>query len=396
MCQAHFDQLLQNEIQQYAAVLDGCEAVATIIRRYSTIEEHYLSIPASSSILLNVRSAIIAVYVEVLRYQARVLQYLSRSTFSRMTRNMLRFDGWEELLSKVLRSDNACKELINAVESDNQALRAKGIENALSALDIKLEAALKAAETEAAHRKEGIQLISDVPVYDSHNAIRTRLGSRYWNSGQWLINDPMYLSWKKSQDGIFWLQGAIGTGKSCLTSIVTESFLEDENVRLAFYYCSSSSSRNRPMDILRSILAQLISISGPIENSILDDLPRSIVTDTNCMDSLPLVLEHASNTVLIIDAMDECADYIELLSVLGRLRNGTGLRLFFSSRPDIRIKDLFPKLSSIVITPEKSSQDMEAFIQCELELPERRMRSAMTEDLANRLEKVLLKRAKAM
>jgi hypothetical protein len=388
--------LLQNEIQQYAAVLDGCEAVATIIRRYSAIEDHYLSISASPSMPLNVQSAIIAVYAEVLRYQARVLQYLGRNTFSRMTRNMLRFDGWEELLSKVLRSDNACKELINVVESDNQAVRVKGIENALSALDIKLEAALEAAETKAAHLKEAIQLISDVPVHDSHNAIRTRLGSKYWNSGQWLLNDPMYLSWKESQDGIFWLQGAIGTGKSCLTSIVTESFLEDENVRLAFYYCSSSSSRNRPMDILRSILAQLISIPGRIESSILDDLPRTIVSDTHCLDNLPLALEHDSNAVLIIDAMDECADYIELLSVLGRLHNGTRLRLFFSSRPDIRIKDHFPKLSSLVITPEKSSQDMEAFIQCELELPERRLRSAMTEDLANRLERILLKRAGAM
>jgi DNA replication protein DnaC len=64
-----------------------------------------------------------------------------------------------------------------------------------------------------------------------------------------------FKEWKQSRQGEIWLHGTVGTGKSCLTSIVINDLIETfTDERLAFFYCSREYT---PIDVFRSLVAQL-------------------------------------------------------------------------------------------------------------------------------------------
>lgn len=75
-----------------------------------------------------------------------------------------------------------------------------------------------------------LQWVSDASVRDAHIFVREKkLGRRYWNTGQWLINLPEFSQWKDSSSGIFRLEGGVGVGKSCLVSmVVTKNFSKQQ------------------------------------------------------------------------------------------------------------------------------------------------------------------------
>lgn len=102
---------------------------------------------------------------------------------------------------------------------------------------------------------------SDIAYGGDHGQIRTTLGSRYANSGQWLslrVNQ-----WLQSRDSsVAWLCGTVGTGKSCAISTVvqhlTPRVAADTEHHVAYFYISQKQvGRSESIDIFRCLITQL-------------------------------------------------------------------------------------------------------------------------------------------
>ena len=410
-----------NDSEQGEALLSGLEMITDLVARHRIVDEHLTrNSPPNGSDLgseVEYRKILIKLYTKVLEFQAKAACYLSHGTLTRFARNIPKIDDWRNLQSSIVQIEAECREytsltfalkhqfslrvLIESLDEQEERLT-----NFIENQNLKQDAALMVT-----------RLISDISVGQDHEDIRTRLGSQYWVSGQWLFKTSQYLDWtNRDSSSTLWLRGPVGVGKSCITSIVIQKFLANAiDDRVAFFYCSQQHSSS--VDVLRSLLAQLsygtdgdlvqpvrrwfelqtglsFKTEKKLQASILPHLARK-VSSKECVELLSEILSYTTQTTFIIDALDECHDHHQLLDHLKEMQEKSWkLKIFVSSRTSIYPMSNF--IHHRVIEHFDSSSDMRHFIDCEIHSRVRRDRSGMTELQAKVLRKLLMSRADGM
>ena len=158
------------------------------------------------------------------------------------------------------------------------------------------------------------------------------------------------MSWAKStQDQpVFWLNGLAGTGKSTIAQTFSE-WASNEDILGASFFCSRDYSERKMLKNIFPTLAYQLAWRYPrFRNHIVQILKRdpsvahnSLITQLN-----DLLLEPLSATgiscIIVIDALDECADdqpASAILSVLGRLVSNLPLvKFLITGRPEPQIR----------------------------------------------------------
>ena len=201
-----------------------------------------------------------------------------------------------------------------------------------------------------------------------------------------------------------------------MTSIVIQHSLANAiDTRVAFFYCSQQ--HDRCADVLRALLAQISygtdgDLVQPVRKwfelqtgvpfrtntrlytSVLPHLAHKI-SSKECVELLGEIIPHITQSTFIIDAIDECHDYYELLDHLKEMqRQSSNLKIFVSSRMGIYSKYKFNNYK--VIEKFDSSYDINHFIDCEIHSPARRDQSGMTPVQAQSLRRLLIFNANGM
>lgn len=167
------------------------------------------------------------------------------------------------------------------------------------------------------------------------------------------------------------------------SSVVVEDCLNRAASRrgehLAFFYCSNEDSKRKlPIWVLRSILAQLACHVNNLEAaSLLMDLHGSSrkepdeddgrLTAEKCVTMLRGLTSQAKETVIAIDALDECEDPDELLLCLKEVEEGnpSRTRIFLSSRMHVRVSKIYESCL-IVPAPGGNEADLAFYIRNEV------------------------------
>ena len=356
-------------------------------------------------------------YTKVLEFQAKAACYLSRRTLTRFARNIPKVDDWSMLQSSIAQLETECREYTSLQLALKQQSSLRILTNSLEEQEERLADLIANQSIQQEAVQMVTRFISDISVGQDHEDIRTRLGSQYWDSGQWLFKTQQYLEWTTcDSSSMLWLQGPVGVGKSCLTSIVIQHFLASAiDDRVAFFYCSQQHGSST--DVLRSLLAQISygtdgDLLQPVRewfelqtglpfkknNTLYTAIPPHLarkISSKECLELIGEILPHITHTTFIIDALDECHDHTKLLDHLkGMQGQFSNLKIFISSRMGIH-----PKHSSIpcnLIEHFDSSSDMIRFIQCEIRSPARRDQSGMTSAQAKILCDLLISKASTM
>ncbi|KAL8689587.1 MAG: hypothetical protein Q9218_004776 [Villophora microphyllina] len=416
-------QPMLNDTAQSGALLKGLDKIANIVARYQLVTDSKLL--DDSAPHRNYRYSIIELYGKILEYQATAVCQLDRNTFERFMRNIPKLDSWDEMLKDISVLDDNCRYQASALDSsevssnlslitrcaNEQASRLGNIESLMA----KVTSLHESVEKKEREVKGLALLISDIDVFQDHEDVRARLRSKYWNSGRWLLESEEYAEWAELPSSVLLLQGPHGVGKSCLASVVIQhilSSLTDEQV--AFFY--SSQQLTEPVDILRSILAQLSlstapHLATPIQNWFEEHAPEVLrsskavtgaearmftkIPKRDCVNLLKQFIQSHQQTTIVIDALDECRKPFELLECLGDIHECCdNMRLFITARfgaPETR------KLSdAVIITDLKTDSDMKSFIKQEIKSDERRKESGMTPEQAVDLQQLLLHKAQGM
>lgn len=103
------------------------------------------------------------------------------------------------------------------------------------------------------------------------------------------------------------------------------------------------------------------------------------------------------NSTIIIDALDECSDPLELLSNLNDIASSanSNTKFFFSSRMNVDIREEFPQCAKVEIN-SRSNQDIEIYVKTEVKTRKRRLLHGKAPELEDRLIKILTHRAQGM
>ncbi|CAE6514291.1 unnamed protein product [Rhizoctonia solani] len=194
-------------------------------------------------------------------------------------------------------------------------------------------------------------------------------------------------AWKDNQDGekVCWINGMAGTGKTTIVNTLC-SILDNSHELGASFFCTRSipSCRNVKL-ILPTIAYQLARFSSPFRGALLHVLEQ----DPDVHSKVPrvqfkrMILEPLqqmmrslpSQTIIVIDALDECDDgngVEKILEVLLENASKLPIKFLVSSRPEPHIREKIRQsaLKTQLILHELDQKmvkaDIETYLRVEL------------------------------
>ncbi|KAF1808535.1 WD40 repeat-like protein [Eremomyces bilateralis CBS 781.70] len=163
-------------------------------------------------------------------------------------------------------------------------------------------------------------------------------------------------NWADGQDErcIFWLNGLDGTGKSTIARTVARRCFDSVRLGASFFFSRGGGDVGHAGKFVTSIAVQLArnvpALYQHIYNAITE---RSDIADQSLRDQWNHLVvgpflkldgkDSRSSYILVIDALDECAEDVNIriiLQLLTEIRSLTNarLRIFLTSRPEIPIR----------------------------------------------------------
>ncbi|KAG2120291.1 hypothetical protein BD769DRAFT_1777642 [Suillus cothurnatus] len=305
--------------------------------------------------------------------------------------NILAIDTW-----------NTLKEVDREVKEANRGIQKvnRGIEE--------LTAAQKAHKKDE-ERREFLQWMNPVFCEDKHGICQ---GQRNLETGRWIFQTDEYKTWNVSNHAFLWLNGPPGHGKTILASTVIDEIQgtsQAEPQTLAYFYCNFRDDRTtNAAAVLRSLIVQLLQQSKddwitrisekhePNTERNLDSL-RNLWKQQHDVKSHPtdlgflrkLLIEASTlvcRPILVIDALDECKDYPDLVGHFVNLAEDARLRLFVTGRSEQDIQEAFHDLPTLSLkdSAEQMKADIHAHITEQLKTQKRLSR------LPNELKETIL------
>ncbi|KAJ7207919.1 hypothetical protein GGX14DRAFT_543496 [Mycena pura] len=198
---------------------------------------------------------------------------------------------------------------------------------------------------------------------------------RHGATGSWFLDSRKFMEWTNNQ-GVLWLKGNSGTGKSVLSSTVIQKLFADKlqtRVAIAYFYFDFRAKKKQDVEImLRAIILQL-SAQSPEPYAALDQhyelsQGRILPTYQDLLDVLQKLLLELGHTYIILDALDECNDDELLLVFISSLRGWTQspLHLLVASQPRESLAEAFEDVPQVSLELESTVRDITVFVSAEL------------------------------
>ncbi|MCJ1382729.1 hypothetical protein MMC17_005842, partial [Xylographa soralifera] len=424
-------QLAVNDSQIFGAMVEGVEHISNLITRYAIIEHLHLQNTAAMA-KDQLSQSLVKVYTAILQYLSKAKRYYDRNTAKRMGMAILQTaeSNVKEYLDKILVEEANVDSCVRLVGSEVGLNLKDGLQR-LEALLHQLDDPINRSATQLSdlhdsfkksERLELFQWLSTIPHITHHKTIGNDWMAR---SGQWLLRNKEFISWRKSSvSSVLWLHGIPGSGKTKLVFSIIQHLHSENNsssapAPIAYFYCARNTAepqRADPDEIMRSILKQLssskpdLSVREPIakeyrtrkEEAEQQGCEPAKLTIAECEELILALLEHNPATI-IIDALDECisARRYEILKTLNNIiqKSASLVKVFVSSRDDNDIVCRLKDSPNVIIHASDNSKDIERFIHSEVEktIEDKRMlRGDISDELKNQIITTLANGANGM
>ncbi len=260
------------------------------------------------------------------------------------------------------------------------------------------------------HHKLRLWLSGPDPSSNYNMALRKRHGG----TGSWLINNDVFRDWKQDlgPGSIIWLYGIPGCGKTILCSTILEHVLQDYawtpgTAVLYFFFDFNNIDKQQHEAMIRSLLSQLfmhcVNIPTALEalySSCMDGGRKP--TFDALLETLHQMTTIFENTFIILDALDECGEQLELLTDIEELVSwkDTNLRILATSRRQKDIEDAMLHLTKgenrICIQSALIDTDIRAYVHDQLQTNKKLQRWQKEPKVQMEIEDILMKKANGM
>lgn len=239
----------------------------------------------------------------------------------------------------------------------------------------------------------------------STNHLRARKSCQE-GTGRWFLESNDYLSWLRQEHAVLWLYGIPGSGKTVLASTILEDLKTKQRKEasvLYFYFDFSDPNKQNPDDFLRSLIRQLASSQESLDKPDKEWSVQSLYDKyalkghhpgtRNLLNVLWALMETHAHITIVVDALDECPDRIELVERLVEMteRYERTLSLLLTSRENSEIStglDEIPRthIRKFCLHEASSSTDIQHYIReqlrCDLILSRRTAEEKLEIELA--------------
>ncbi|PLB51562.1 hypothetical protein P170DRAFT_348801, partial [Aspergillus steynii IBT 23096] len=184
---------------------------------------------------------------------------------------------------------------------------------------------------------------------DDKTRIESMKGGLLQDSFCWVLSNEEFNKWRDNQHGnpndrLLWIRADPGKGKTMLIcGIIDELTASPGESVISYFLCQASEPHlNNAVAVLRGLIFSLVEQQPTLVSHIrprYDREGKDLFEDMNAFQALAAmfesILEDASllSTILIIDALDECAtDLVRLLGLVQRLTANPRVKWVVSSR----------------------------------------------------------------
>ncbi|KIX06079.1 uncharacterized protein Z518_04053 [Rhinocladiella mackenziei CBS 650.93] len=362
--------------QSDESALNGVREVTDIIDLYEVLRPtFYSSKPSAANKRLYDKTR--KLFVNILVFQAFAVKFLSKNTGTRAARAFISWDDWKPMLEDIQREAKNCERLQEAHAQAGQ----KEIKEILkeTRLHTKYLVELQKTNDEFDRQETIISWLSDQPV-EAH------LGHVLNKSEQSAFIDRKSVpkdykapdDWLWSDLERWWKDRKRGPGKTTLISQATQHLrrnLEtDTKSQLAYFLIADEPGRRECTSVIRSLLAQLARTpEGKIASSISELYdPRGAAAKLGSNRSLQELKSLCTNyrTTLVVDGLDQCEDWNELLKALKDLTCGkTSTKLLVTSNErlwEVRGKRTFKECLEMQVNKDRNLQAIKHFCYCQI------------------------------
>nr|XP_036584003.1 ankyrin repeat-containing protein [Colletotrichum truncatum]KAF6793262.1 ankyrin repeat-containing protein [Colletotrichum truncatum] len=178
---------------------------------------------------------------------------------------------------------------------------------------------------------------------DKSSEFKKHLSSHVAGTGQWLLSSDTYREWHDSyQNGLLWIRGIPGSGKSVFAATLVHSLAQESVLVLYFFFRQIIDANHSPTAALRDWLAQILNYSPPLQLKLKELLKekRSLesLSFSDIWSYLRTALSHLPKAYCVVDALDEMdqgehADqFLQSLATLSQWRPSE-FKVIITSRP---------------------------------------------------------------
>ncbi|PIB00933.1 Vegetative incompatibility protein HET-E-1 [Cercospora beticola] len=208
----------------------------------------------------------------------------------------------------------------------------------------------------------------------------TARNERAAQTGDWLLQSPIYQEWKHHTTNLLWLHGKAGCGKTILCSTAIEDIRvycnSRDDIGYAVFYCAFSDSRKQSLrTMLLSIVAQVCSREpglAMLQNAY--EKHNRVTLSADDLEKIMFSTLRAYKTMyLLVDGVDECPEDNDnrrgVLEFLVRLSHrASNVRILAASRdePGIRSSMQASKAAQLPINTHAVDADIRRYISAEI------------------------------
>lgn len=177
-----------------------------MIGLYAEVEDEYLikgETPATRLLAAKIEN----LYRHILEFLALAICQFGRSTIHRILRNIPKIDDWDGQTDNIQKSDRTCQRHIDILISNTQRLGLRAMSDVLAEHNRSIQTLLQSLHSQLDKNQKIISWVSSVAVENDQKLVRDKLGSQYWNSSRWLVDE--YANWMTMRNEVtFWLCGS--------------------------------------------------------------------------------------------------------------------------------------------------------------------------------------------
>ncbi|OJJ78555.1 uncharacterized protein ASPGLDRAFT_182453 [Aspergillus glaucus CBS 516.65] len=170
--------------------------------------------------------------------------------------------------------------------------------------------------------------------YSRHRA------SHLVGTGKWLTSMKTYQQWHSGDNGLLWIKGIPGSGKSVIAASIIDQLRKEEVPVIYFFFRQIIDANHKPITALRDWLCQILNYSPPLQVKLKEyiDNQRSIesLSPSDIWKDLKLALESFPKAYCVTDALDEMDEgndwFLHSLVELGQWRP-SNVKFLITSRP---------------------------------------------------------------
>lgn len=147
---------------------------------------------------------------------------------------------------------------------------------------------------------------------------------------------------------------------------------QEPDRQLAYYYFSEERGENTPEDAFKSLLSQLAVLPNgtiaPSISSLYDSKPKGKIGMKECRREMASLIEKQAQTILIIDAIDECHEYERFLRFLTDVipKGKKSVKILLSSKEGTELGSVFSSFTEKGLNKTSNEEDIKYYVDSQV------------------------------